>query len=317
MGSVRTILASLFTALGGFFLLALTTAVGFALYLATAPDSISAPADADAVAEHPLVRAQPPLPANGLRVASTSMPSPLAAPAPVIDRVARVRELQKKLARAACYGGPIDGVWSDASKDAMRSFVKRVNAALPVEAPDEALIALIGSNDRATCAVRPGIETGMLHLGMQAAAAEANAALPSSQAERISPEDNAPTLLSHPWAPAGMLTPTAATPTNPAPADPFRSAHAEVTASNDVAPNDGTASPSPSVAHFEGGSPLPTAQSADPQAEIAAPSPEPPKTSVKTKKTKTAKRRPAKYDDVETTISKGFNTLQQSLSSMF
>ncbi|HML28285.1 MAG TPA: hypothetical protein PKE16_05500 [Hyphomicrobium sp.] len=304
MGSVRTILASLFTALGGFFLLALTAAVGFALYLATAPDSISARADADAVAKHPLVRAQPPLSSNALRVASTSMPGPLDAPAPVIDRGARVRELQKKLARAECYGGPIDGVWNDTTKDAMRTFVKRVNAELPVEAPDESLMALIGSNDTATCAA--------------GRAAEANAALQSSKAERIAPTDDAPTLLGRPWAPAGMLTTTTTAAASPAPAVALGSSRTEVTASNDVAPTeDGAASPAPSVAHFEGGNPLPMAQPADPHPETATPSPEPPKASVKTKKNKTAKRRPAKYEDVETTISKGFSTLQQSFSSMF
>lgn len=325
VGSVRTILASLFTALGGFFLLAMTVGVGFALYLATAPDSVSAPADADAVADRPLVRAQLSQSPNLIREAAMSVPRPVGLPAPAVDRAALIRKLQKALARAECYDGPISGVWSDASKDAMRGFLKTVNAELPVGAPDAALAALIDSNAAAICRPERTIETGALGSALQASAAEANAVLQGSKmrAANGAAEDRhttpAPSLLGRALAPAGMLTPTAmaASEDKPASSSTPRAAAPEVTASNDVSPTDDTSAPA-STLHFEGDSPLPAAQSVDPQPSEMTPQPEPRKaTSVKTKKTKTARRRPAKYEDVETTISKGFNSLQQSLSSMF
>ncbi|MBS0252360.1 MAG: hypothetical protein JSR78_14980 [Proteobacteria bacterium] len=325
MGSVRTILASLFTALGGFFLLALTLGVGFALYLATAPDGVSAPADADAVADRPLLRAQLSQSPNVIREAGMSLPRSVGAPDAATRRVALVRQLQSALARAECYNGPISGIWSEASKDAMRGFVKTVNAELPVEAPDAALAALLDSNASAICRPERAIETGALGSALQASAAEANAAL---QRSKMPSHDNteddrhsgtAPTLLGRAWAPAGMLTPAAITASEdkPAPSNAPRSATPEVTASNDVSPTEGTSVPASTV-HFEGNSPLPAAQSIDSQPSEADLQSERRKTaSVKTKKTKTARRRPAKYEDVETTISKGFNSLQQSLSSMF
>lgn len=326
MGSVRTILASLFTALGGFFLLALTAGVGFALYLATAPDSVSAPADADAVADRPLVRPQLSQSPNVIREAAMSVPRPIGgAPSPVANRVALIRHLQKALARAECYDGPISGVWSEASKDAMRGFVKTVNAELPVDAPDAALAALIDSNASVICRPKRAIETGPLGSALQASAADANAALQRSKmpahdgAEDDRHSGTAPTLLGHAWAPAGMLTPAAiaASEDKPAPSSAPRSATPEVTASNEVSSIEGASAPASTV-HFEGDGPLPAAQPVDPQQSEAAPQSERRKTtSVKTKKTKTARRRPDKYEDVETTISKGFNSLQQSLSSMF
>lgn len=321
VGSVRTILASLFTALGGFFLLALTVGVGFALYLATAPDGVSAPADADAVADRPLLRAQPSQSPNVIRQAAMAVPRQIGAPAAAASPVALVRQLQRALARAECYSGPISGIWSEASKDAMRGFVKTVNAELPVDAPDAALAALIDSNSSAICRPERAIETGALGSALQASAAEANAAL---QRSKMSADDRhsgaAPTLLGHAWAPAGMLTPPsdiAASDDKPAPSGAPRSATPEVTASNDVSPTEGASAPASTI-HFEGDGPLPAAQPVDPQPSEATPQTERPKaTSVKTKKTKTARRRAAKYEDVETTISKGFNSLQQSLSSMF
>lgn len=316
VGSVRTILASLFTALGGFFLLALTMGVGFALYLATAPDGVSAPADADAVADRPLVRAQLSQSQNVIREASISVPRQIGTPDPAGNRIALVRELQKALARAECYEGPISGIWSDASKDAMRGFVKAVNAELPVDAPDAALASLIVSNSSAVCRPERSIETGALGAALQTPAAEANAALQRSKT--VTDAGTAPTMLGRAWAPAGMLLPPADIATSsdqPVPPSTARSGAPEVTASNDVSPTEEASTPAAPI-HFEGGGPLPAA--VDQRASEVAPPSDPRKAaSIKAKKTKTARRRPAKYEDVETTISKGFNSLQQSISSMF
>jgi len=59
------------------------------------------------------------------------------------DRAALARELQRELIRVGCYQGEISGVWTTSSRMAMRSFIDRVNAALPIDNPDEILLALV------------------------------------------------------------------------------------------------------------------------------------------------------------------------------
>lgn len=220
MGSVRTILASLFTALGGFFLLAMTAGVGFALYLATVPDSISAPSEADAIATTEPVKAEM---SGVLRLASS-----------------------------------------------LKVSVAQADAKVPAS-----------TSDGQTSPPRD---------------------------ERAADTPDAPSLLGRPWAPAEMLVP---------PKDVSADNAAEITASNDVPPTeDEPVSASTPTTYFEGGGPLPTVQTSD-QAPVAA-APEPRKAEApKPKKTKTARRRPAKYESVETTISNGFDSLQRSIASMF
>ena len=204
---VRTILASLSTTVGAL-LVVVTAGLGFAFYVATTPDSASAPAEVDAVAVPPLVRAAPVAssPPNVVRIASMALTKPLAAPALASDRGSRVRELQKALARAECYNGPISGIWSDASKDAMRGFVDTVNAELPVDSPDEALVALVESNDTAKCARGRAISTGTLGPSVQQAPLhQANAEIISAATTTPPALANAPTMLDRAWAPAGML----------------------------------------------------------------------------------------------------------------
>jgi hypothetical protein len=71
------------------------------------------------------------------------------------DQAALARELQRELKRVGCYTGEVSGVWTAASRVAMKAFVEHVNAALPVEKPDPVLLSLVqGHRDRA-CAV-PG-----------------------------------------------------------------------------------------------------------------------------------------------------------------
>lgn len=108
MGSVRTILASLFTALGGFFLLATTGGVGFALYLATVPDSISAPSEVDDVVTPPVKSETSGIPnlASSLQAsvaqADAKMPASTSeerTPAPHSDRAAEAPETPSLLGR--------------------------------------------------------------------------------------------------------------------------------------------------------------------------------------------------------------------------
>jgi hypothetical protein len=52
------------------------------------------------------------------------------------DRDTLARELQKELKRVGCYVGEVNGAWSPSTRRAMKMFIDRVNASLPVEEPD-------------------------------------------------------------------------------------------------------------------------------------------------------------------------------------
>lgn len=327
MSVVRKIAASFSSTAGGFFLLSLTVAMGLVLYVVTTPDSVSAPAHIDAIAVPPLVKAvlvsSPSPSANVVNIASTALTKPVAAPVLPSDRGARVRQLQKALARAQCYNGPISGIWSDASKDAMRGFAETVNALLPVDNPDDTLVALVESNDTAVCTRGRAIATGALttelrSTSLQQAQEETSppaAPLAPAVVQRSSAGER--TMLDHPWAPAEMLTPpkeiVAAIPAQEEPRVPAIA----VTAVHAASTNDAT-TPAPSTIHFQDDKVLPPPQANDPSSITLAPDAEAPVAPPpKPKKAKTAKRKPSQYDDMQTSISKGFDTLQRSLSSMF
>jgi len=61
------------------------------------------------------------------------------------------KELQGQLRRLGCYSGEINGVWTQASRRAMRTLTNRVNAALPVERPDHILLAMLQSHPDKMC----------------------------------------------------------------------------------------------------------------------------------------------------------------------
>src|SRR5690349_13734274 len=52
------------------------------------------------------------------------------------DRPWLGRELQRELARVGCYEGERNGIWTPATRKAMKAFTDRVNATLPTEEPD-------------------------------------------------------------------------------------------------------------------------------------------------------------------------------------
>jgi len=68
-----------------------------------------------------------------------------------LDREGLTREIQRQLKRVGCYGGAITGVWSPAVRRAMKAFTDRANATLPVEQPDQILLALVQNNQAVTC----------------------------------------------------------------------------------------------------------------------------------------------------------------------
>jgi hypothetical protein len=77
------------------------------------------------------------------------------------DRAALAREIQRELRRVGCYSGEVNGVWTTSSRMAMKAFVERVNAALPIDNPDSVLLSLVqGHRDRA-CGVCPPAQTAI------------------------------------------------------------------------------------------------------------------------------------------------------------
>jgi peptidoglycan hydrolase-like protein with peptidoglycan-binding domain len=59
------------------------------------------------------------------------------------DRGSLAQELQRELARVGCYDGQINGVWTTSTRQAMKAFLERVNATLPIHQPDGVLLALV------------------------------------------------------------------------------------------------------------------------------------------------------------------------------
>ncbi len=328
----RPVIASLSTSSGGALLVIVTVSLGFGLYVAVSSDGISTPAAADAVAVPPLVRAESAIssPSNAAQIASMALPKPLSAQPISPDRGARVRELQKALARAECYNGPISGIWSDASKDAMRGFVQTVNAALPVDSPDETLVALVESNETAKCARGRVISTGALGALVQPAALQQTrieSVSPSSQGSAAAPQQisaDTPTMLDRAWAPAGMLVPPKEAPANPpavttsAPNN-GRPPVVEQTADSeaDMPVESDPRAQANSAIHFEDNKVVPAVQTADPSTFVSSSDASPASPPGKPKKTKTAKHKPSKNSDVESSINDGIHTLKRSFSSLF
>ena len=70
-------------------------------------------------------------------------------------RLALTRDLQRELKRVGCYDGKIDGDWGTGSRMAMKTFTERVNATLPVDEPDDILLALVHGQKDKTCGKCP------------------------------------------------------------------------------------------------------------------------------------------------------------------
>jgi Putative peptidoglycan binding domain len=70
-----------------------------------------------------------------------------------------ITEIQQQLKRLGCYYGRIDGSWGANSKDAMKTFMDRVNATLPMDDPDYLLLTLLQTHNGRTCGdCPPGLE---------------------------------------------------------------------------------------------------------------------------------------------------------------
>jgi hypothetical protein len=79
---------------------------------------------------------------------------------PSSDRVPLAQQLQRELARVGCYEGEINGVWTPATRRALKAFMDRVNAALPTDTPDRIQLLLVeGARERVCGAACPAGET--------------------------------------------------------------------------------------------------------------------------------------------------------------
>jgi peptidoglycan hydrolase-like protein with peptidoglycan-binding domain len=79
---------------------------------------------------------------------------------PSSDRLPLAVRLQRELARVGCYDGEINGIWTPATRRALKAFMDRVNAALPTEAPDRIQLLLVeAARERVCGAACPAGET--------------------------------------------------------------------------------------------------------------------------------------------------------------
>jgi hypothetical protein len=70
-----------------------------------------------------------------------------------------VRELQHELRRVECYDGAINGIWTAPTREAMRTFIEKVNAKLPIDKPDHILLALLQGHPGDACSSCPAGQT--------------------------------------------------------------------------------------------------------------------------------------------------------------
>ncbi len=105
------------------------------------------------------------IPAGAATAAASNAPAPLAppqvltrnttaSPARPTDTAARAdlaRDIQKELKRVGCYTGDVSGEWTPDTRRAMKAFVDRVNAALPIDEPDHILRTMVQGHPGSAC----------------------------------------------------------------------------------------------------------------------------------------------------------------------
>ena len=81
------------------------------------------------------------------------------------DRETIGRQLQKELKRVGCYEGELNGVWTRPTRQAMKSFIDRVNARLPTDEPDSILLALVQAYHDKACGGHCPAGQGLTDMG--------------------------------------------------------------------------------------------------------------------------------------------------------
>ncbi len=123
----------------------------------------SAPAPATMAATAPQARptlaTSPAASPNGAQPVLVAPPqiitrNTIAAPARPAGSEARAnlaRDIQSELKRVGCYDGEVSGEWSPATRRAMKTFIDRVNAALPTDEPDHILRTMVQGHPGNAC----------------------------------------------------------------------------------------------------------------------------------------------------------------------
>jgi len=137
------------------------------------------------------------------------------------DRASLARELQLELRRVGCYGGDLNGVWTPATRKAMKAFTDRVNATLPVDRADDVLLALVQAHQGEACGspCPPGqgiSDDGRCLPGALLAQAAKKRSSPAMPAARLrnQPADK-PTPVTAPWTTAAVALPAPITGPSP------------------------------------------------------------------------------------------------------
>ncbi len=78
-------------------------------------------------------------------------PSGPLAPTDPEGRYKLVVDIQQQLKRVGCYWGRVNGAWNSNTREAMRDFTNRSNAALPVDKPDYMLLTILKSHNGRSC----------------------------------------------------------------------------------------------------------------------------------------------------------------------
>jgi hypothetical protein len=66
-------------------------------------------------------------------------------------KMALTRDIQRELKRVGCYEGSADGNWTSETRQAMKQFIDRVNASLPVDDADHILKTLVQGHPGNAC----------------------------------------------------------------------------------------------------------------------------------------------------------------------
>lgn len=72
------------------------------------------------------------------------------------NKVSLTRDIQRELRRVGCYAGDVTGEWSPSTRQAMKTFIDRVNASLPIDEPDFILRALVQGHPGNACGIGCG-----------------------------------------------------------------------------------------------------------------------------------------------------------------
>jgi peptidoglycan hydrolase-like protein with peptidoglycan-binding domain len=139
---------------------AILSAAGYAAPLDVDPDGQSArlPQQTTDIEKTPPAPPSPPLAVilthrAGEPKVRLPVGQPPTAKATPLDRTSLTRELQRELRRVGCYGGDINGDWTQSTRRAMKAFTDRVNAILPVDQPDHILLAMVQNHQDNTCSM--------------------------------------------------------------------------------------------------------------------------------------------------------------------